>query len=104
VKVIKDLVKNEGAGAFFKGLTPKVLPCRFYSSVKSQLTRIPRTDSRGRTETGIQLHLSTDIDSFVRPIRLEARSFVLFTLGGFRSRGHKMAISTICYSYNGIQL
>jgi len=24
VKVIKDLVKNEGAGAFFKGLTPKV--------------------------------------------------------------------------------
>jgi len=44
VTVIKDLIKNEGATAFFKGLTPKAST---YISANSHLLTFERTDPSG---------------------------------------------------------
>lgn len=76
VAVVKELIKQEGMGAFFKGLTPKVSTLFFpifvpSSSSSSVLTDLPlRTDPRGWSQARVQLHPCTVSDPSVLQIRL----------------------------------
>lgn len=59
--VVKELIKNEGAGALFKGLTPKVRvrPVTNVSPVYRRLFHFP-LDPRCRAQTGVQLYAGAD--------------------------------------------
>ena len=67
VKVVKDLLKNEGPGAFFKGLTPKVRSILAYPDGQGLILYI---DPRCWTQARVQLHPRTDPHPSLLSIRL----------------------------------
>lgn len=67
--VVRELVKNEGAGAFFKGLTPKVCSISFMGWVGWWL--IVWVDLGRGPEIGVQLYAGTVAYSLVRQLHLE---------------------------------
>ena len=63
VVVVKELLKNEGPTAFFKGLTPKV--GSYPRAVGCGTDTICLLDSRRGAETGLQLYASPILDTVV---------------------------------------
>ena len=74
--VVKDLIKNEGPTAFFKGLTPKVsnsaspICCILLGSGACTLTRPVRVDPCRWPEISVQLYASAVIDTPVLQVGL----------------------------------
>lgn len=73
VAVVKELVRNEGASAFFKGLTPKVcyLLERSWSETDDVDALICALDSRRWTQARVQLHPCPVAHSPIRSICLD---------------------------------
>jgi hypothetical protein len=69
LRVVGDLMRNEGPTAFFKGLTPKV---RNHSMDSNERLSDSLSDPRRRTKAGIQLHARPESDTLLRPVHLEA--------------------------------
>jgi hypothetical protein len=70
--VFRELVKNEGPLALFKGLTPKVGHSILH--IHLPVSEMSCTAPRGRAEVDIQLHDGAESHSLVRQVRLSARS------------------------------
>ncbi len=68
--IIRDMVKNEGMGAFFKGLTPKVRSLFRARAILGRITHAHCSsclvDSRRRPEARLLLHPRADANSLLR--------------------------------------
>lgn len=62
--IIKDMVKTEGVGAFFKGLTPKVS-----TLINVECIGVDTADPGRRPQTRLLLHLGSKLDPLLWKIR-----------------------------------
>jgi len=73
IRVVKDLIRNEGASAFFKGLTPKVSirPSLFFI----EKTHTSNTAPCGWSEAGLQLYPCAVVDTPVRQVCIDSVNY-----------------------------
>ena len=70
ITVVKDLIRNEGALAFFKGLTPKVSRRQLLFFIEKTHTT-SNTAPCGWSEAGLQLYPCAVVDTPIRQVCID---------------------------------